>query len=312
MGAIKTALVGLGKIASDQHVPVLRSLSDTFELVATADPVAHLPGTRRYPDLARLLEKERDVIAVAICTPPQLRAQLARMALEHGCHVLLEKPPATNVEEAEALLALAAERKRTLFAAWHSRFAAGVEFAHAWLQTRRVLAVRIHWLEDVRVWHPGQEWIWQPGGFGVFDPGINALSILTRLLPGVAVREADLNVPANCETPISATLYLASTRTESIAANLNFLHPGPPRWDIEVDTDDGMMQLSRGGAVLTINGKRAVEGGDVEYRALYQRFAALITEGQVDVDLAPLRIVADALRCGRRNTVAPFQAKGNA
>lgn len=310
MGAIKTALVGLGKIAADQHVPVLRSLADTFELVATADPVARLPEVRSYLDFAQLLESERALTAVSICTPPQLRVPLARLALEHDCHVLLEKPPATRVEEAEALLALAAERKRVIFAAWHSRFAAGVEFAHAWLQTRRVLAVRIHWLEDVRVWHPGQEWIWRAGGFGVFDAGINAFSILTRLLSGVVVREAELNVPVNCETPISATLYLASAQTESIAANLDFLHAGPPRWDIEVDTDDGLMQLSSGGAVLNINAKRAVEGADAEYRALYQHFAALINEGRADMDVAPLRVVTDALRCGRRNAVAAFPPKG--
>ena len=39
-------------------------------------------------------------------------------------------------------------------------------------------------------WHPGQEWIWQAGGFGVFDPGINALSIVTRILPRAGLRQA--------------------------------------------------------------------------------------------------------------------------
>jgi hypothetical protein len=43
--------------------------------------------------------------------------------------------------------------------------------------------VEIVWHEDVRKWHPGQQWIWEPGGFGVFDPGINALSIATRIFP---------------------------------------------------------------------------------------------------------------------------------
>jgi D-galactose 1-dehydrogenase len=41
----------------------------------------------------------------------------------------------------------------------------------------------VEWKEDVRQWHPGQQWIWQPGGLGVFDPGINALSIVTWMLP---------------------------------------------------------------------------------------------------------------------------------
>jgi hypothetical protein len=79
--------------------------------------------------------------------------------------------------------ALAARAGRTLFATWHSRFAPAVEPARQWLTPRRIRSVHINWKEDVRVWHPGQGWIFEPGGLGVFDPGINALSILTRILP---------------------------------------------------------------------------------------------------------------------------------
>jgi hypothetical protein len=50
-------------------------------------------------------------------------------------------------------------------------------------QAVAIYTVRIEWREDVRVWHPGQTWIWEPGGFGVSDPGINALSVATRILP---------------------------------------------------------------------------------------------------------------------------------
>ena len=44
--------------------------------------------------------------------------------------------------------------------------------------------MEILWHEDVHKWHPGQQWIWEPGGFGVFDPGINAFSIATKIFPG--------------------------------------------------------------------------------------------------------------------------------
>ena len=55
--------------------------------------------------------------------------------------------------------------------------------AKARLKRHHVNFLKVTWKEDVRKWHPGQEWIWQPGGFGVFDPGINALSIVTKILP---------------------------------------------------------------------------------------------------------------------------------
>ena len=59
----------------------------------------------------------------------------------------------------------------------------------------------------MKKWHPGQEWIWEPGGFGVFDPGINALSIVTKILPEpIFAERATIEVPANAATPISANI----------------------------------------------------------------------------------------------------------
>jgi D-galactose 1-dehydrogenase len=77
-----------------------------------------------------------------------------------------------------------------------------VEAARSWLAERRLSAVRIDWREDVRRWHPGQAWIWEPGGLGVFDPGINALSIATRILPrAFFLTEGVLRFPENRARP---------------------------------------------------------------------------------------------------------------
>ncbi len=118
-------------------------------------------------------------------------------ALKAGKHVLLEKPPGASVSELTPLIATARQAGRTLFAAWHSRFAPAVEPARAFLAERTIKSVVVEWKEDVRVWHPGQAWIWEPGGFGVFDPGINALSIMTRILPRpFFLTEAELSLSA--------------------------------------------------------------------------------------------------------------------
>ena len=75
--------------------------------------------------------------------------------------------------------------------------------------------MRIEWREDVRKWHPGQAWIWEPGGFGMFDPGINALSIATRIFPGALfVRKAELLFPENKQAPIAAKLHFESPAGE--------------------------------------------------------------------------------------------------
>jgi D-galactose 1-dehydrogenase len=98
MTGIKTAIVGLGKIARDQHVPSIRA-SGEFELVAVASPHNSLDAVPIFGDMETMLRSVPDVAAVALCTTPQDRYALARYALEHGRHVLLEKPPRVTVSE---------------------------------------------------------------------------------------------------------------------------------------------------------------------------------------------------------------------
>ena len=76
-------------------------------------------------------------------------------------------------------------------AIWLKSCAPAVPAARAWLAQHRPVAAEIVWKEDVRHWHPGQAWIWEPGGLGVFDPGINALSILTEILPAPVFYHAE-------------------------------------------------------------------------------------------------------------------------
>ncbi|HEY4974896.1 MAG TPA: Gfo/Idh/MocA family oxidoreductase, partial [Steroidobacteraceae bacterium] len=205
---IAIAIVGIGKIARDQHVPAIANSAD-FELVAAASPSSRLSGVPCFSTIEQLFEAIPDLPAVALCTTPQVRYHAARYALARGCHVMLEKPPGATLSEVAALVDLAAHRRSALFATWHSRCASAVEPAQRWLAARRVTGVSVTWKEDVRVWHPGQTWIWRAGGLGVFDPGINALSILTRILPStIVLNDAELSYPQNCETPIAARLQL--------------------------------------------------------------------------------------------------------
>jgi D-galactose 1-dehydrogenase len=306
VGKIKIAIVGLGKIARDQHIPSLL-LSDAFELIGVASPHHQLDGMPSFGELPALLHAVPEVEAVALCTTPQVRYELARYALERGRHVLLEKPPGVTVSEVLALVDLAKQRGVGLFASWHSRHARAVEPARSWLAGRKILGATITWKEDVRVWHPGQPWIWQAGGLGVFDPGINALSILTRIIPGaLALKRAELSYPRNCETPIAARLLLTDSRGAAAQVELDFRQTGRQSWDIGVDTDAGRLHLSSGGAVMTVNDKAVETVECSEYGSLYAHFATLVRGRAIDVDSAPLQLVADAFLCGRRVEVEPF------
>jgi D-galactose 1-dehydrogenase len=302
MKPIGLALVGLGKIARDQHLPSLAA-NDAFRLVATVDPVARLPQLPAYADLDAALDAHPDIGAVALCTPPAVRADLARRALSRGCHVLLEKPPSVVPHELDDLRELAQRQRVALFAAWHSRFAAAVATTRALLGATTVRRVQVRWKEDHQVWHPGQEWLWRDGGFGVLDPGINALSILTHILPApLTFANAELDCPADSPMPAAARIALASGDAP-VEVELDFLHPGEPCWDIIVDTSDAQFVLSHGGERLAVNGQPHAVAEQREYAALYTHFARLVGTGEQDADGTPLAIACAALRHGQRRTL---------
>jgi predicted dehydrogenase len=306
---IRIGIVGVGKIARDAHVPSI-SANPAFVLAATASPRGELPGVVSFASLESMLDGVPELAAVALCTPPQVRYEAARLALERGKHVLLEKPPCPSVAGLEHLSALAQTTGRTLYQTWHSQEAPAVARAVRELSGRTLERVRVTWQEDVREWHPGQRWLWEAGGFGVFDAGINALSILTRIIPEpLLARSAHFHVPANCATPIAAELTLATASGVPIEATFDFRHPGTPRWEIEISTDRGPLTLADGGATLRLEGARAVTprvslGG--EYAAIYRRFYELIARGESEVDARPLHCVADLYLLATHVTVEAF------
>jgi D-galactose 1-dehydrogenase len=303
---IRVAIVGLGKIARDQHISAIAETAG-IELAAIVSRNASINGIKHFATLDELLDRVPDIDAVALCTPPQGRQALAAAALKAGKHVLLEKPPGATVSELTPLIAEARQTGHTLFATWHSRFAPAVEPARAFLAGRQIRSVVVEWKEDVRVWHPGQAWIWEPGGFGVFDPGINALAILTRILPRpFFLTEAELSYPGNRATPIAANLAFSDGTGLPILAEFDWRQTGPQTWDIRVETDAGRLTLSCGGSRLVHDDRTLVDEQQAEYRGIYQRFVELITSRVSDVDLSPLLHVADAFMLGRRRDVEPF------
>jgi D-galactose 1-dehydrogenase len=304
---IRIAIVGLGKIARDHHIPSL--LADPrFQLVAGATPSGKAPVDMPvYSTLGAMVAATPGLHAVAIATPPQVRHGLAREALDHGLDVMLEKPPGVTVGEVEELVARARERRVALYASWHMCEAPAMPMAREWIAGRVVRKVVVAWKENVRRWHPGQTWIWQPGGLGVFDPGINALSMVTSLMSrALFVTQAVLHVPANRQTPIAAELALSDGAGAAIDVQLDFRETGEERWDIVIDTDAGQLALRRLGEQLEIDGRRITMEPPREYPRVYDRFAEVVRSRAIDVDLAPLKLVADAFLMGRRVEVEPF------
>ena len=306
---IRIGIVGVGKIARDQHIPCIAG-HPGFKLLAVASRNNAVEGVASYPSLERMLAESPELDAVAICTPPQAHYEAAKTILAAGRHVLMEKPPCASLGQLDSLVRLAKVAGRSLYQTWHSQHAHGVEPAVRLLEQRKVRRVRITWKEDVRRWHPGQAWLWEPGGFGVFDPGMNALSILTKLIAEpIYPQAAQLLVPANCSAPIAAEIELRTDSGVDINASLDFRETGPQRWTIDLETDGGAMHLSAGGGHLTLgdNPVPADPGSlNSEYAAIYRRFHELITRGESDVDTRPLQLVSDIFLVAKQIPVESF------
>ncbi|MBB3459932.1 Gfo/Idh/MocA family protein [Rhizobium sp. BK377] len=306
MSAINLAIVGVGKIVRDQHLPSIAANTD-FKLVATASRHGTVDGVTAYTSIDDMLDAEPSIDAVSLCMPPQYRYEAAYKALAAGKHVFLEKPPGATLSEVEDLEDLANKQGATLFASWHSRYAAAVEAAKSFLSSTEMKSMHVIWKEDVRHWHPNQEWIWQAGGLGVFDPGINALSIVTHILPKAMFLSAGtLEFPENRDSPIAADLHFRNVDYVPVHAEFDWRQTGKQSWDIIAETAAGQMVLSEGGSKLSVDGELKFSAPEAEYPALYRRFAELIKGGKSDVDLAPLRHVADAFMLGKRKFVEAF------
>jgi predicted dehydrogenase len=307
MKPIKIAILGYGKIAEDQHVPSIHGNS-RFELVATSSRSGQ-GVAQTFKDWRELLRTVEGLQAVAITTPPEPRFEIARECIAKGLHCLLEKPPTTGLAQIAQLDCEAQAKGISLFTTWHVQHNAAVDEAARLLAGKRIKSMAVRWHENVHKWHPGQQWIFDAGGFGVFDPGINAFSVVTKIFPdAIFVRSAKLQVPENAQTPVAAQIEFGSAAADGpLSVSLDFRWHDDEEWTIDIETTDGTrLSLQRGGSMLFVNGADQQSQGIGEYADIYRTFAELIDERRSLVDVAPFRLVADCLMIGTTTKVEPI------
>jgi predicted dehydrogenase len=119
--SLRIALVGCGKIA-DGHVEEIQKLGkERASVVAACDRetlMAEQLSVRYgipayYGDFAQMLETEKPDV-VHITTPPQSHLMLAKMAMDAGCHVYVEKPLTLNAADSRTLIEHAERTGRKL------------------------------------------------------------------------------------------------------------------------------------------------------------------------------------------------------
>jgi D-apiose dehydrogenase len=116
---IRLAIVGLGAVTRNIHLPAYRKLGKKVSLVAGCDPQSQAranfskqhPNVSVFEDFEEMLTTNNPDI-VAICTPPLLHHSQCLTALRHGCHVFCEKPMVETLVEADEIIAAAEAAKR--------------------------------------------------------------------------------------------------------------------------------------------------------------------------------------------------------
>ena len=302
-------LVGLGQIAQKQHLPAIAASLD-FELVAAASHDGVAGAVPVYRDHRAMLAAHPEIAAVIICTPPRARREVAIDALMAGKHVMLEKPPAVTLGEFAHIAAIAARQQRVLHATWHSQYNAAVMRMRDLLAGQEIAAMHMEWKENFLDFHPGQRWVWEAGGFGVFDMAINGLSVMSAIFDPVPfVLAAELRVPDNVAMPVAAEVQFGlGDNTAPLTASFDWDWVGPPKREITVTTKAGsVLHLSESGRRLSVDGNLLVDGERDEYGKIYRHFATLVQTGASSLDGVPLQLVADILLQGKTIHVGPVR-----
>ena len=241
MSPTKIAIIGIGKITQDQHLPVIAKDARSSSPVSSASADCS-SGRSDLSYAGRLYAALPDLDAVAICTPPSVRHAIAREALDAGKHVVLEKPPAPTMAEMNDLdrmphgarpgdfrdLAFAIQRRPST----RQRSASPGKKIVSWRSNgRRTCGAGI----------PARN------GFGT--PAISACSIpastpsrsLPRSCPAPVREKAQLRYPENRDTPIAASLVLPARGSASAGSTAEFdwRQKGDQSWNIDIATEDG-------------------------------------------------------------------------
>src|SRR5689334_916945 len=181
-GPLKAAVIGVGAFGR-HHCTKYRAIPgvELFAVADTSPEIRHTAaaqyGVLAVADWRELLGR---VDLVSVCSPAVTHAAIVEAFLKAGAHVLVEKPIATTLREADALIALAARNNRVLTVGHQERFV----FARTGLLAQREVAL------EVECWRKGP---WTRRGADVsvvLDLMIHDLDLVHRLIPG-AVEEVE-------------------------------------------------------------------------------------------------------------------------
>jgi predicted dehydrogenase len=258
---VRVAVIGLGAVTRNIHLPAYRKLGDKIEIVAGCDVDGTARQTARekfglrevFDDPRKMMEATAPDI-VSICTPPELHVEQSLMALEQGCHVFCEKPAAESLSEADKLIAAAAKAGRYVVVNNQFPFMNIHRAAKAAIGTPEF--GRLLFMQAWQVFHPDEvteaDWRGRLQKRLCFEFGVHVFSLARYFFDSEPTM-----ISAQMPNPLSKfhsdalnliTLEFADGRAASII--LNRLSNAPERYlDIRLDGENASVSTSIGGEV---------------------------------------------------------------
>lgn len=161
---IRFAVVGCGHIGKRHAEMVVRDPG--AELVALCDIRSKEElGIEAYPvaffsDMTSLLQSGLDIDVINICVPNGLHAELAIQAIESGHHVVIEKPMALQVQDAERVLQTSLKYQKEVFCVMQNRYSPPSVWIKQMIDSGRLgkiylVQLNCFWNRDERYYKPG-------------------------------------------------------------------------------------------------------------------------------------------------------------
>jgi predicted dehydrogenase len=275
---IRAGIVGMGAIARHYLNAFHEELG--FDLLAVCDrDERQLESARQlgldviedFHDLLRLVELD----AVVICLPNDMHYRACKAAILAGKHVCCEKPLAFTVAEAEQLVELARQHRRTLMTSLHRRYNANVLAAKATVGNRRVTHIDARYLEKIEDHSGSDTWYLDAarcGGGCIADNGPNVFDTLSLFISNLVVVACHIDEHRS-GVDLRARIRLQGDGGATADVTLDWAYEGEQK-DLNIHLEDG--QQIRADMLAGFTGFKS--SLDHEYVAILADFKQRIIE----------------------------------
>lgn len=287
MNRMRTALLGLGLVVEQIHLRACTAVPE-LELVAGCDPRperrtwAEQQGVRAtYADAATLLASEKPELVV-IATPPDSHRDLCLLALQHGAHVLCEKPFVTRLEEADEIASAAAQAGRHVVVNNQYRY------LDTFLKTKLALArgdfgrpyLIQAWQQMYHPPHLEKNWRSRLVQSTLYEFGSHPLDLFSYFFDAlpqtITAHIPKLRQDTEADVLVQATLRYPGERMATLM--MNRVSRAPRRYlELRVDCEEASLRLSFGGVA-----RATLEWSSQARRPVFR--ASLVKGGEARVE----------------------------